>query len=34
MRITLNLDEELLAEARRITGMEDRPTLIQEGLRA
>ncbi len=34
MRTTINLDDELLAEARRITGMEGRTALIHEGLRA
>ena len=34
MRTTINLDDELLDEARRITGMEGRTALIHEGLRA
>ena len=34
MRTTLNLDEALLAEARRLSGIEERTTLIHEGLRA
>ena len=34
MRTTINLDDELLEEARRITGMEGRTALIHEGLRA
>lgn len=34
MRTTINLDEELLEEARRITGTKERTALIHEGLRA
>lgn len=34
MRTTINLDEELLEEAQRITGMKGRTELIHEGLRA
>lgn len=34
MRTTVNLDEKLLEEARRITGTEGRTALIHEGLRA
>ena len=34
MRTTINLDEELLEEARRLTGMTERTALIREGLRA
>ena len=34
MRTTINLDEGLLTEARRITGMRERTTLIHEGLKA
>jgi len=34
MRTTLNLDDHLLAEAQRITGMKERTALIHEGLRA
>ena len=34
MRTTINLDDELLGEARRITGMKERTALIHEGLRA
>lgn len=34
MRTTLNLDDHLLEEARRITGMKERTALIHEGLRA
>jgi Arc/MetJ family transcription regulator len=34
VRTTINLDDELLDEARRITGMKERTALIHEGLRA
>ena len=34
MRTTVNLDDRLLAEAQRITGMKERTALIHEGLRA
>jgi Arc/MetJ family transcription regulator len=34
MRTTLNLDDHLLDEARRITGTKERTALIHEGLRA
>lgn len=34
MRTTLNLDEELLEEAQRITGMTEKTALVREGLRA
>ncbi len=34
MRTTLNLDDALLEEARRLTGMRERTALIHEGLRA
>ena len=34
MRTTLNLDEALLAEARRLSGIDERTALIHEGLRA
>lgn len=34
MRVTINLDDELLAAAQRITGMEGQTALIHEGLRA
>ena len=34
MRTTINLDDKLLEEARRMTGMEERTALIHEGLRA
>ena len=34
MRTTVNLDEELLHEARELTGITERSTLVREGLRA
>jgi Arc/MetJ family transcription regulator len=34
VRTTVNLDDELLEEARRITGVKGRTDLIHEGLRA
>ena len=34
MRTTINLDEQLLGKAQRITGMSERTALIHEGLRA
>ena len=34
MRTTLNLDEELLNEAQRLTGLAERTALVREGLRA
>ncbi|MEA2642171.1 MAG: hypothetical protein QOF51_3565 [Chloroflexota bacterium] len=34
MRTTINLDEELLAEAQRVTGLKERTTLVREGLKA
>lgn len=34
MRTTINLDDELLAEAHRLTGIDERTALIREGLRA
>jgi Arc/MetJ family transcription regulator len=34
MRTTFNLDEDLLREALRLTGMTERTALIHEGLRA
>lgn len=34
MRTTVNLDDQLLEEARRITGVQGRTDLIHEGLRA
>lgn len=34
MRTTVNLDEHLLGEAQRITGIKERTALIHAGLRA
>ena len=34
MRTTFNLDDDLLGEAQRLTGMTERTALINEGLRA
>jgi len=34
VRTTINLDDELIEEARRISGVEGRTALIHEGLRA
>ena len=34
MRTTLNIDDELLAEAQRITGIKEKTALVKEGLRA
>lgn len=34
MRTTLTIDDELLDEARRITGVTEKATLVREGLRA
>lgn len=34
MRTTLNLDDELMAEARRLTGLEEKTAVVHEGLRA
>lgn len=34
MRTTVNLDEELLEKARKMTGMSQRTALINEGMRA
>jgi Arc/MetJ family transcription regulator len=34
MRTTVNLDEELIAEAGRITGISERTRLLHEGLQA
>ena len=34
MRTTFNLDDQLLGEAQRLTGMTERTALIHEGLRA
>ena len=34
MRTTMNIDEKLLAEARQVTGIKQKTTLVREGLRA
>jgi len=34
MRTTINLDDQLLEEAQRLTGTKERTALIREGLRA
>jgi Arc/MetJ family transcription regulator len=34
LRTTVNLDDQLLEKARRVTGVEGRTDLIHEGLRA
>lgn len=34
MRTTINLDEQLVAEAQRLTGTQERTALIHEGLKA
>ncbi|MCH8876196.1 MAG: type II toxin-antitoxin system VapB family antitoxin [Chloroflexi bacterium] len=34
MRTTLNIDDELLAKAQRITGVSNEAALVREGLRA
>ncbi|MES1943068.1 hypothetical protein PC39_03057 [Salinisphaera sp. PC39] len=34
MRTTVNIDEKLLEEAQRMTGMTERTALINEGIRA
>jgi Arc/MetJ family transcription regulator len=34
MRTTLNIDDQLLAEAQRITGVAEKSALVKEGLRA
>ena len=34
MRTTINLDDELLSEAHRLTGMKERTALVNEALRA
>jgi len=34
MRTTVNLDDELLAEAERVSGIKERATLVNEGIRA
>lgn len=34
MRTTLNIDDQLLNEAQRITGLTEKAALVREGLRA
>jgi Arc/MetJ family transcription regulator len=34
MRTTLNIDDALVAKARKLTGIEERTALIHEGLKA
>ncbi|MBI3560247.1 MAG: type II toxin-antitoxin system VapB family antitoxin [Gammaproteobacteria bacterium] len=34
MRTTLNIDDQLLEEAQRITGLSEKASLVREGLRA
>ena len=34
MRTTLNIDDQLLDESRRITGITEKAALVREGLRA
>lgn len=34
MRTTVNLDDELLAEAERVSGIKERATLVNESIRA
>ncbi|MFH1763711.1 MAG: type II toxin-antitoxin system VapB family antitoxin [Gemmatimonadota bacterium] len=34
MRTTLNLDDELLAEALRLSGLDEKTAVVHEGLRA
>lgn len=34
MRTTLNLDDELVAKAAELTGIEEKPALIREALKA
>jgi Arc/MetJ family transcription regulator len=34
VRTTLNIDEQLLEEAQRLTGMPEKAALVREGLRA
>lgn len=34
LRTTLNIDDALIGEARRLTGIDERTALIHEGLRA
>lgn len=34
MRTTINLDDDLMAEAERLTGEDEKTSLVREGLRA
>jgi Arc/MetJ family transcription regulator len=34
MRTTVNIDDQLLADAQRITGVSEKATLLREGLKA
>ena len=34
MRTTLNIDDQLLEDAQRLTGIAEKTTLVREGLRA
>lgn len=34
MRTTVNIDDQLLAQAQRLTGVEEKATLLREGLKA
>ncbi|WP_117318901.1 type II toxin-antitoxin system VapB family antitoxin [Chromatocurvus halotolerans] len=34
MRTTLNIDDQLLAEAQRLSGMTEKTAIVREGLRA
>jgi Arc/MetJ family transcription regulator len=34
MRTTVNIDDQLMAEAQRITGVKEKATLLREGLKA
>lgn len=34
MRTTVNIDDDLMARARELTGIEEKATLLREGLRA
>jgi len=34
VRTTLNIDDQLLAEAQRVTGVKEKVALVREGLRA
>ncbi len=34
MRTTVNIDDQLLSEAQRITGVKEKATLLREGLKA